>query len=90
MFSKGNDEPGPGKHLASIRRPGAGRHRFKNRGFAPEPPIPEPGYWNQQNYGDDDANIHSKTFCLTVVSDDFLQFEDESGFADAIGTGSFI
>jgi len=64
VSSKRNDVPGLGSRPASIWWPGASRHRFGHHRFAPEPPIPEPGYWNQTSHGDDYKNIHSNTFSL--------------------------
>src|SRR6266850_2542241 len=86
-----NNESGLGKCLASIWRPGAGGRALKNCGFSPEPAMPEPGYWNETNQGDDDKNIHSNTFYLTAIFPSTgLQSEDEFGYAHAIETGSFI
>jgi len=48
--------------------------------------MPEPGYWNETNQGDDDKNIHSNTFYLTAIFPSTgLQSEDEFGYAHAIG-----
>jgi hypothetical protein len=74
VISKGHDKPGLGSDepglescLASIWWPGARRTTLRNRGFAPEPDIPEPGDRHGTNQGDDNKNIHSNTFYLRSI-----------------------